>query len=82
MTTSDLITAMTAQMDSLRALACALVTANHPQQEALDYHAEQLYGAAACLESWIDGLLEAETTPEGDADPETQLWPFPGWEAA
>lgn len=63
MTTHDLITAMTAQMDSLRNLAVLMVNADHPQKEHLEYHAEQLYGAAACLESWIMGLLETETAP-------------------
>lgn len=61
--TDALITAMTERVDSLRELACLMVNADHPQKEHLEWHAEQLYGAAACLESWIEGLLEAETAP-------------------
>ena len=81
-TNDDLIAAMTAQVDGLRELAVLMVNADHPEKAHLEWHAEQSYGAAACLESWIDGLLETETAPEGNVDPETQLWPFPGWEAA
>ena len=62
-TTNDLITAMTAQMDALRELACTLFNADHPCEEHLEYRAERLYEAAAGLEFSIDALLEAETAP-------------------
>lgn len=62
-TTNDLITAMAERADSLRQLAVLMVNADLPQKEYLEYRAEQLYAAAACLELWIDGLLETETAP-------------------
>lgn len=59
--TDTLITAMTVQINGLRELACLIVNAHHPQKEHLEWHAEQLYGAAAVIESWIEALLEMET---------------------
>lgn len=63
MTTDDLITAMTERVDSLRQLAVLMVNADHPQKEHLEYLAERLYGAAVCLETWIEALLDTETAP-------------------
>lgn len=59
--TDTLIMAMTDAVDGLRDLACLMVNAHHPQKEHLEWHAEQLYGAAAVIESWIEALLEMET---------------------
>lgn len=59
-TTDELITALTVQMDALRELACLLFNADHPQKEHLEYRAEYLYEAAACLEFPIEALLEGE----------------------
>jgi len=58
--TDALITALTRQMDGLRDLACRMMNADHPEKAALEQHAEELYDAAACIESWIAGLLEWE----------------------
>ena len=58
--TDALITALTRQMDGLRDLACRMMNADHPEKAALEHHAEELYGAAACIESWIAGLLASE----------------------